>query len=416
MVMKRRDFLKKSAVAVGSLPFLPDLIFSKGVLGIANAQNGSPVLVALFLRGGADGLNVVVPYGDKQYKKLRPTLAIPSPGKNGGALDLDGFFGLHPRLSSFKKQFDRGNLAVVHACGSHNETRSHFDAMDYMECGSISTKLYDGWLNRYLLTSSLSNEVFRAVALSPTLPVSLAGDASSIAIASLQSLQMRDSSRMDTYLKALKDLNRTREDYLGQTVREALGAIDIGQDKLNPENYKPDNGAVYPETEFGETMKAIAQMIKADIGLEVAATDLGGWDTHTNQGDGESGELANALEILDGGVGAFVKDIRSEMDRVVVLIMTEFGRTAEQNGSGGTDHGHGTAMFVLGRSVLGGAVKGHWPGLSKGALYEGRDLAITTDFRRIFGEVLVHHMGCSDIGAVFPGYNYNSDTPLNLFA
>jgi uncharacterized protein (DUF1501 family) len=162
-------------------------------------------------------------------------------------------------------------------------------------------------------------------------------------------------------------------------------------------------------------MKGIAQMVKADIGLEVATTDLGGWDTHTSQGDGESGELANALDVLDGGVGAFIKDLGDVMDRVVILIMTEFGRTAEQNGSGGTDHGHGTAMFVLGGHVLGGVVKGGWPGLSKGALHEGRDLAVITDFRRIFGEVLEHHMGCANISVVFPGYDYNSDTPLNLF-
>jgi uncharacterized protein (DUF1501 family) len=360
-------------------------------------------------------LNVVVPYGDKQYKKLRPTIAIPEPGKQGGALDLDGFFGLHPRLSSFKKQFNQGKMAVIHACGSHNKTRSHFDAMDYMESGSISAKLYDGWLNRYLQTSSQTNGVFRATALSPTLPVSLAGDASAIAIASLGSLQMNESKRMNVYLEALKDLNRSRQDYLGQSVREAMEAIDIGQDKLDPEGYKPDRSAIYPDSPFGEALKAIAQMIKADIGLEVATTDLGGWDTHTNQGDGESGELANALEILDGGVGAFIKDMGDTMDRVVVLIMTEFGRTAEQNGSGGTDHGHGTAMFVLGGNVLGGAVKGSWPGLSRSALNEGRDLAISTDFRRILGEVLDRHMGCTDIDSVFPGYDYEADTPLNLF-
>jgi uncharacterized protein (DUF1501 family) len=411
--MKRRDFIKSGALALGSFTLLPGLLKS-GVVPSIGSSN--PILVAIFLRGGADGLNVVVPYADSEYYNLRSTIAIAEPGKKDGALDLDGFFGLHPRLDKIHSLFQQRSLAVVHACGSHNETRSHFDAMDYMESGSSEIKLNDGWINRYLSASKREKSVFRAVALGPSLPFSMAGAANAISLSSLETLQLRDSPRMTVYLDAIVELNIERDDFLGEVAFSALEAIEAGKIKLDPEEYKPKNGADYGNGPFGLAMKDIAQIIKADIGLEVATTDLGGWDTHTNQGAGASGALADVLGTLNDGVFAFVTDLGNLMDRVVILIMTEFGRTADQNGSGGTDHGHGTAMFVAGGGVKGGVVYSQWPGLKNNELYEGRDLAITTDFRRIFGEVLVDHMGCADVSAVFPGYDYAADPQIHLFS
>jgi uncharacterized protein (DUF1501 family) len=410
--MKRRDFIKSGTLALSSFTLLPGLLKS-GV--VRSSRTSDPILISVFLRGGADGLNVVVPYADPEYYNLRSTIAIDEPGAQDGALNLDGFFGFHPRLDKIHDLFQQGALAVVHACGSQNDTRSHFDAMDYMESGSSVTKLNDGWLNRYLQASEGEKSVFRAVVLGPSLPYSLAGAVDAISLSSLEALQLRESPRMTTYLKAIEELNIDRNDYLGGIGISAIKAIETGKTKFDPDEYNPENGAEYGNEPFGQAMKAIAQIIRSDVGLEVATTDLGGWDTHTNQGAGGSGALADVLGTLNDGVFAFITDIGSLMERVVVLIMTEFGRTAEQNGSGGTDHGHGTAMFVAGGGVKGGMVYGQWPGLKNSELYEGRDLAITTDFRRIFSEVLVEHMGCLDIASVFPGYNYTADIPLFLF-
>jgi len=410
--MKRRQFIKTGSAALGTLAVFPGWLRPARMAG---SLGNSPVLVAVFLRGGADGLNVVVPYGDRDYASLRPTLAIAPPGQQDGALDCDGFFGFHPRLTALKNIFDQGGLAAVHACGSHNGTRSHFDAMDYMESGSSEQKLNDGWLNRYLQVSAGGEGIFRSVALGPALPLSMAGAAQTMALSGLEALQVNESPQMDIYLDTLKDLNTGRTDTIGRVALDALDAIAAGKGKLDPESYQPANGADYGNGPFGLTMKAVAQTIKADVGLEVAAADLGGWDTHTNQGGGTSGELFNALGQLDDGLSAFVTDMGSAMDHTLVLVMTEFGRTARQNGSGGTDHGHGSVMFVLGGGVRGGKVYSQWPGLSETKLNEGRDLAVTTDFRRVFGETLQYHMGCQDIQSVFPGYDYMADPALHLF-
>lgn len=379
------------------------------------ADANAPILVTVFLRGGADGLNVVVPYGDPDYKRLRSTIRIVEPGKNDGALDLDGYFGFHPRLSAFKEFYDQGILGVIHACGSHNETRSHFDAMDFMESGSSTEKLHDGWLNRYLGLISSSGDVFRATSFGPTLPYSLRGKTEAISLASLEALQVNQSPQMNTYLNALEELYAERGDLLGEIAVKSLEAIEMGRSELNPGSYQPENGAEYSDSDFGRNLRSLAQIIKANIGLEISSIDLGGWDTHANQGDGARGELANALSILNDGLQAFILDIHSYLPRIIILVMSEFGRTARQNGSGGTDHGHGTVMFALGGNVHGGRVLGSWPGLSDRDLYQARDLAVTTDFRRLFAEVLEFHMGCEKIGTVFPGYDYSTDPLVGLF-
>lgn len=413
--MKRREFIKKSIISSGGLIILPGRIRVGSSVVTSSYAKNSPILLQVFLRGGADGLNITIPYGDPAYKKLRSTIRIPEPGKNHGALDLDGFFGLHPKLPSFLEFYNQGNLAVIHACGSTNETRSHFDAMDYMESGSSTEKLHDGWLNRYLGQSSPSPNVFRATAIGTAMPYTLSGHATAICLAGLEALQLDQSVQMDIYLDAVKELYSDRGDTLGEIALRSLEAIELGRSKLDPGSYQPENGAEYKETEFSQGLGSLAQIIKADIGLEIASIDLNGWDTHTNQGNGESGELATALTILDDGIRAFALDMQAYMHRIVILIVSEFGRTARQNGSGGTDHGHGTAMFSLGNKINGGRVLGDWPGLSDSQLYQSRDLAVTTDFRRLFAEVLENHMGCTNISAVFPGFNYSSDPSLGLF-
>jgi uncharacterized protein (DUF1501 family) len=413
--MKRREFIKKSSMALGSIPFVAGFLKDINTAYLSVNEGSSPILIAVFLRGGADGLNIVAPYGDPYYSGLRPTIGINSPGTQGGALDLDGFFGLHPKLPGFKSYFDQGKMAIVHACGSPNETRSHFDAMDLMESGSGLDILDDGWLNRYLQTSSSSQDIFQAVSIGTAVVRSLSGIVPSIAIPNLDMFQMFDSDRMKTYLSAIRELNAERADFIGITAHSVFEALEIGQNNLDPQTYIPENGAEYPTSDFSSQLKILAHMIKADLGVRVATVDLGGWDTHTNQGDGESGSLATALETLDPGMGAFVTDLGNHLERLIILIMTEFGRTAKQNGSGGTDHGHGTAMFAIGEKINGGRVYGQWPGLAQKDLYEGRDLAVTTDYRQLFGEVLENHMGCTDIPTVFPGYDYDKSLPLGLF-
>jgi uncharacterized protein (DUF1501 family) len=409
--LKRRDFIKHSTLVLGSLSYVTKVRPADRVAEKA----APPVLLVVFLRGGADGLNIVVPFAEPEYVDLRPDIGIAEPGKPQGALDLDGFFGFHPRLTGLHTLFQSGGLAVIHACGSHHPTRSHFDAMDVMESGSGTVKLHEGWLNRYLQVSSQEGGVFRAVAINPSLPLSLSGEADALALSGLDSLQLSESLSMQTYLKAVEDLYAPRNDLLGRAARSALQAVDLGGRVLDPESYKPAHGADYGSSDFGVSLKAVAQMIKADVGLELAAVDLGGWDTHTNQGGGEGGSLSNVLGILDTGLLAFFTDLGNRMNRVAVLVMTEFGRTARQNGSGGTDHGHGSMMLVLGGRILGGRVYGDWPGIRRTQLYEARDLAVTTDYRRVLGEVLENHMDCISLDRVFPDFSRGEEKPLYLF-
>ncbi|MCP5053618.1 MAG: DUF1501 domain-containing protein [bacterium] len=414
--MDRRKFIKNSTWALCSAPFMPGLLASQVQGNRVSVKSGydGPVLVSIFLRGGADGLNIVVPFGDNHYEQLRPNIKVPAPGGEGGAIDADGFFGFHPRMTGIKALFDQERLAVVTACGSHNPTRSHFDAMHFMEGGSSAEKLYDGWLNRYLQLTS-SESIFHSVALGSAVPLTMAGSAAAIALVGLESLQVGDSAAIQTYLEAIGDMHQPRGDFIGGTALSALQAISQGRDSLDPGSYTPDNGTVYPETEFAGQLKEIAQLIKAGVGLETATIDVGGWDTHSGQGNGENGRLADQLTLLDGGLAAVVADLGEWMEKVVILVTTEFGRTAAENGSGGTDHGHATSMFVLGGNINGGRILGQWPGLVTEQLYEGRDLAVTTDFRRLFGEVLEQHMKCNNLGHVFPGYDYHSDPAVGLF-
>jgi uncharacterized protein (DUF1501 family) len=410
--MNRRFFLKSGGIAMASLSMsvsAPSFL-ERAVLGqTRNLITGGKrkTLIAIFQRGAVDGLNMVVPHGERNYYDLRPTIAIPQPdpGNAEAAINLDGFFGLHPSLSSFKPLWDSKRLAIIHAAGSPDNTRSHFDAQDYMESATPGVKsTRDGWLNRYLQSKSdPERSLFRAVSMTQTMPRVLQGLAPALAISNLADFNIRagrSSATLQGGFEAMYD--QTVNDVLGGTGRETFEAVNYLK-KVDPAQFKPANGAQYPRTPFGNSLLQIAQLIKAGVGLEIAFTDIGGWDTHVNEGNAR-GQLGNLLQQFSSGIAALHVDLGQKMDDVVVLTMSEFGRTVRENGNRGTDHGHANAMFVLGNSVRGGKVYGEWPGLKSDQLYEGRDLALTTDFRNVFGEVATKHLGNSDLQTVFPGF------------
>jgi len=363
------------------------------------------VLVAIFQRGAADGLNIVVPHGERSYYDLRPTISVPRPvqGAADTAIDLDGFFGLHPSLAPLKPLWDRQQLAIVHAAGSPDPTRSHFDAQDYMESGTPGLKATgDGWLNRALSKAEGKPSPVRAVSLGPTLPRALKGVNSAVAVDSLGAFTVRDAAAA----KALESMYAGSQDQiLGGTGRETFEAVALLQN-IQKTPYQPAAGASYPKGRFGDSMRQIAQLIKADVGVEVAFADLGGWDHHVNEVGTKAsvGQLANRLDEFGSSLAAFYQDLGDRMEDVVVVTMSEFGRTAKENGNRGTDHGHANAMFVMGGPVKGGKVYGQWPGLAREQLYEERDLALTTDFRDVLSEAVYQHLGNRSLKQVFPNY------------
>jgi uncharacterized protein (DUF1501 family) len=418
-MMNRRFFLKSSGIAlasVGATMAAPSFLQRAVAAQAANQITGGSAagrrktLIAIFQRGAVDGLNVVVPHGEKSYYSYRPTLAIPQPGKGAAGdavIDLDGFFGLHPALAPFKPIWDDKRLAIVHAAGSPDNTRSHFDAQDYMESATPGVKSTDdGWLNRYLQARpDAKASPFRAVALTQNLPRAMQGRAAALAISNLNDFAVRAGQYSQVVQGGFESIyDQAAGDALRGTGKETFEAINFLK-KVNPSQYKPENGAKYPATPFGNALLQIAQLVKAGVGLEVAFTDTPGmgWDTHINQG-GARGQQAALLTQFSQAVSALYTDLGQRMDDVVILTMSEFGRTARENGTRGTDHGHANAMFVLGGQTRGGKVHGEWPGLDADKLNEGRDLALTTDFRDVFGEVIMRHLGNADLSKVFPGY------------
>jgi uncharacterized protein (DUF1501 family) len=402
----RRVFLRNSALAmvgVGSAP-----LWLERALYSADAPSPHKrILVAIFQRGAADGLNIVVPHGEDAYYALRPTIAIPRPTSDSekagdAALDLDGFFGLHPSLAPLKPLFDQGHLAIVDAVGSPDPTRSHFDAQDFMESGTPGLKgTTDGWLNRGLPPGGSARvSSLRAVSLGPVLPRVLRGGRPAIALQNLGDFQVRDAKAA----KAFEDLYLGASDpALRAAGRETFEAVNLLQ-AIGRAPYQPR--AEYPRGRFGDSLRQIARLIKADIGLEVAFADIGGWDHHVNElGQRASeGQLANLLGEYGRALGAFWQDMGDRMADVVLVTMSEFGRTAHENGNRGTDHGHANSMFVLGGPIKGGKVYGRWPGLQKEQLYQNRDLALTSDFRDVLGELVARHLGNPALAEVFPGY------------
>jgi len=386
--------------------------FAPAFVGRAVAAAGTrkKLLITIFQRGAVDGLNMVVPFGEADYYKARPSIAIARPGAGDGAIDLNGFFGLHPRLSSFKPLWDRGELAIVHASGSQDTTRSHFDAQDYMESATPGIKsTRDGWLNRYLQGSGIgdqgSGNPLRGVALTRQMPRSLQGAAPALAMGSTADFTVADMSARTSFEEIYE---ATKDQSLNGTAGEAFAAMKMLA-KKTAGNYSPATGAVYPRSPFGQALQEIARLAKADVGLEVAFAESTQWDHHVNEGSA-TGQIANRLDDFSRGIAALAQDLGDRMADTVILTMSEFGRAVAENGSRGTDHGHGNAMFVIGGGVKGREVYGKWPGLAVDQRYEGRDLAVTTDFRDVFSEVVMRHLGATPATAakVFPGYTIDT--------
>jgi uncharacterized protein (DUF1501 family) len=394
----RRIFIRNSALAIFGVGAIPAWLTRSVYAGNSDAKRRKKILVAIFQRGAVDGLNVVVPFGEPRYYDLRPSIAIPRPdGTPNSAVDLDGFFGLHPSLAGLKPVFKARHLAIVDAVGSPDPTRSHFDAQDFMESGTPGLKATaDGWLNRALPKAHGAASPLRAVSFSSGLPRTLRGTNDAIALNNLNDFQVRDQKSAATF-ESMYD--HSLDTVLHGTGKETFSAVKIMQ-SIQKQNYAAANGAKYPGGRFGKSLEQIARLIKADVGIEVAFADIGGWDTHVN----EARQLANNLTDFGDSLAAFYQDLGDRMADVTIVTMSEFGRTARENGNRGTDHGHANVMFVMGGDVRGGKVYGQWPGLSDEQLYEGRDLDLTTDFRDVLGELVARHLGNRDLNAVFPGY------------
>lgn len=399
----RRLFLKNSALAmfgVGSAP----LWLSRALYAQEAPAERKKILIAIFQRGAVDGLNVVVPHGEPFYYSARPTIAIPRPnGTAQSAIDLDGHFGLHPSLERLKPLWDHGQLAIVEAAGSPDPTRSHFDAQDYMESGTPGVKVTaSGWLNRALCAESHPASL-RAVSLTPNLPLSLRGTNRAVAVANINAFRVRDD-RAAAAFEAMYESPSSQ--ILNGTGRETFDAVKTMR-YIQDKPYVAASGAQYPNGRLGRSLEQIARIIKANVGLEVAFTDVGGWDTHVSETGAEphTGQLANLLRDFGDALAAFSTDMGDRMADIVVVTMSEFGRTVRENGDRGTDHGHANVMFVLGGGVRGGRVYGRWPGLEPEQLYQNRDLAVTTDFRAVLAELVRGQMGNREIAAVFPGFD-----------
>lgn len=408
----RRVFLKGGALA----------LFTAGVGGvptfIAKAAQSrklwSPykrhkIMVCIFQRGAMDGLMAVTPFNDTYLQTARPTLFMSAAKSTAKPLiDLDGRFGLHPAMSAFEPLFKEKRLAIVHGVGSPNTTRSHFDAQDYMESGTPFNKgTESGWLNR--ATGLLGHEgatPFQAVSLTSSLPRSFYGDNAAIAISNLEdfSIQLRGNNMgANTAAKSFEELyDKTSSSLLNKTGKESFEAMKILKSS-DVKNYRPSNGAVYPVSPLGNSLKQIAQLVKMDVGMEIAFAECGGWDTHFNQGT-EVGTFSRNVNDLSTAITAFWTDMGQYQDDVEVMTMTEFGRTVHQNGSNGTDHGRGSCMFVLGNDINGGKVHGKVPELSIENLEDRRDLPVTTDFRAVFDEVAISHLKIKDNGKLFPDW------------
>jgi len=389
-MLTRRSFLRTSAIALGAAGAAPTWLLRTAAQG----KSGRKVLVAIFQRGAADGLNVVVPFFEPRYYQVRPSIAIPQPGKPNGGLDLDGRFALHPALQPLKTLWDSRQLAIVHAAGSPDASRSHFDAQDFMECGTPGIKREDGWLNRALPPGAPDSSPVRAIASGTQLPKTLQGSRGAIAVDSLPRFQVADKSTADV----LEHLYSSSLD--GQLKAQGKATFDAIKliESVRTRPYTPAAGVQYAG-EFGQRLQQIARLIKADVGVEVAFADIGGWDHHSN----ETGQLTNQLRQFGSSLAAFTQDLGDRMEDVVIVTMSEFGRTVNENGNAGTDHGHGNVMMVMGGGVRGGRICGEWPGLEPEKLFERRDLAVTTDFRDVLGELVSGHLG-QTVTQVFPGY------------
>ena len=398
MSITRRVFLRNSALAVVGTAAIPSFL-TRAAFGATDAGIRNKRLVVIFQRGAADGLNIVVPHGERAYYAMRPSINIP----RKDVIDLDGFFGLHPSMSSFKPIWDQGHLAIVHAAGSPDTTRSHFDAQDFMESGTPGVKATeDGWLNRSLhsLPVPAEKSAFRAIAMGPSLPRILSGSEPAVAINNINDFGVGGRNPNSPVANTFEAMySQSVDSVMHGTGQETFEAVKMLK-AADPTKYTPAPGANYPRGRFGNSLQQLAQLIKANLGVQVAFADIGGWDHHVNEGSTQ-GQLANVL-------GDFRNRSQHSGPTLEIWRKTRWSSpcpswpTARENGNRGTDHGHANVMFVMGGPVKGGKVYGRWPGLEQSQLYEARDLAITTDFRRVLGEAVARHLGNKHLETVFP--------------
>jgi uncharacterized protein (DUF1501 family) len=402
MSITRRVFIRNSALAVVGTAAVPSFL-TRVAWGATEPAGRTKRLVVIFQRGAADGLNIVVPHAEPQYYAMRPSINIP----RKAVIDLDGFFGLHPSLAPFQPLWNQKQLAIVHAAGSPDPSRSHFDAQDFMEAGTPGVKsTEDGWMNRSLknLTHPAQKSPFEAIAMGPSIPRILSGLEPVIALNNINDFSVggrnpKGSPAANTF-EAM--YGHSLDTVMHGTGEETFDAVKMLK-SADPGKYQPAPGADYPRGRFGDSLRQLAQLIKANLGVQVAFADVGGWDHHVNEGSTD-GQIANVLHDFSQSLAAFWTDLGDLGEDTVVVTMSEFGRTARENGNRGTDHGHANVMFVLGGPVKGGKVYGRWPGLDQSQLYEGRDLALTTDFRQVLGEAVLRHMGNKNLNEVFPGF------------
>lgn len=416
--LSRREMLRGSAAALAAASAQAMLPAWMPRLAFAPVQQGArgDVLISIFLRGGADMLNMVVPHGEDAYYAARPKLAIPRPDDNSAdarVLDLDGFFGLHPALGALLPAFHAGEMLAVHAAGSPDETRSHFEAMDFMERGTPGEyTLASGWIGRHLATLNTGNtSPIRAVGWGTAVQAALRGGIAPVAIKSIVDYHLNGDERVAAQMLAsLNRLYSLESDSLTESAQATESAIQILQ-RVGYDRYQPRNGAVYPQNDFGMALRQTAALIRADAGLEAACLDLGGWDTHVNQG-GAQGQQARLMTQLAEGLAAFHADLSDLMGHVSVVVMSEFGRRVAENGGGGTDHGHGSALLVMGGNLARQNVVADWRGLSEDALDRGEDLAITTDYRDVLAELLTLRLNNAALADIFPNF---APTPVGMF-
>jgi uncharacterized protein (DUF1501 family) len=419
MTLSRRSFLVGCSAAIAAM--------AGGRLGhMAFAQPGTAatneIMLLVFLRGGIDGLNLLSPFDDALYQDTRQSLAIPDTGANAALVlnpqnaSFTSSLGLHPKAGPLKELYDAQRLAIVHACGLNDDTRSHFDAMDYIERGTPGDKnTGTGWITRHLSLAGAGDGALPVLSAGSSTPTSLLSSNDAISMSSAQEFAINSHWRYNsdtnrTMTSTLKSIytGRTMLDPVGKRLLETIDTIQAA----NVGTYTPAAGITYPDGSFGSTLKTVAQTIKLDLGLKIATVDFGGWDTHENQGNDGEGYFGDRVGELSRGLHAFYNDLSNYWGRLTIVVMSEFGRRLGVNSSGGTDHGHGGVMMVLGGNVNGGKVYGQWPGLAN--LNQNQDLEITTDFRVVLGEIVAERLGNVKLGQVFPGLTAADYTPLGV--
>jgi uncharacterized protein (DUF1501 family) len=407
MKISRRYFLKTTGIAAVGIGISPALL-TRSVMALGGTADQKKIFILIIQRGAMDGLSLVVPTSDAYYLQNRPNIGLKTSGDEA-LIKLDNGFGLHPAMQSLKSLWDSKNLALIHQVGSPGTSRSHFDAQDFLETGTTNDKnISDGFLNRALLAEGQDRLPLKAIAMQPSMPRVLQGVYPSISMNSIKDFDLKSNTSNQNQVNGFESMYQDATDQVfrgvGKEVFQSLRSVNAIQ---------AQPGRNYPKSPIANRLREIADLIKADLGMQIAVTDMGGWDTHVNQGNSK-GQLSDRFKELSEALAAFSKDLGPKFSDVVVTTVTEFGRTVKENGTRGTDHGHGSVMMVLGGNVHGGKILGQWKELSAANLFEGRDLPVTTDSRDVFSEILYRHLKITQLGSVFPQHDLRESAWVNV--